>query len=97
MWSFARKAPSKDLTEPLLRNEVSQVTPSPSPSQQPPPVTGNGVLVTSYWPNTADEVPQYLKKLPQYLSPEITPELSRGRTLDAHIMNYSSLSDFYGI
>jgi hypothetical protein len=99
MWPFRRKteeAAGEGLDKPLLGNEDSQVTlsPGPSPSPQPPPVTANGVLTRSSWPDTALEVPQYLNNLPEYLSPEITPELSRSRTLDAHIMNYSSLSRF---
>lgn len=85
---------SGGLTESLLGDKISQVSPSPSPSPQTSPVTGNGVLVRSCWPNTGDEVPKYLTNLPQYLSPEITPELSRVPTGDACTMNYLSLSRF---
>ena len=94
MWPLfgPNKAARGGLAEPLLGNEVSQ--PSPSPSPQRSPVAGNGVLVRSSWPDKDDEVKAYLKKLPEYPSPEITPELSRSRTLDAHTMNYSSLSRF---
>lgn len=105
MWPlFGRnKAASGGPAESLLVDKDSLVIPSPhpSPSPSPSPVTGNGVLVRSYWPDDDQEVneylrevPKYLENLPEYLSPEITPELSRSRTVDAHGMNYSSLSRF---